>query len=50
MQASQVDGNYGDTTKAAVTKFQERNGLAQDGVVGVATWNKLQDPNAARKQ
>lgn len=50
MQASQVDGIYGETTKAAVTKFQERNGLAQDGVVGPATWAKLQDPNAARKQ
>lgn len=50
MQSSQVDGYYGDTTKAAVTKFQERNGLVQDGVVGPVTWSKLQDPNAARKQ
>lgn len=37
-----VDGSFGAETKAAVTAFQEREGLAADGIVGRNTWNRLQ--------
>ncbi|PAX59936.1 peptidoglycan-binding domain-containing protein [Brunnivagina elsteri] len=36
-----VDGKYGDTTVAAVSSFKESAGLAADGVVDTATWQKL---------
>jgi peptidoglycan hydrolase-like protein with peptidoglycan-binding domain len=32
-----VDGSYGKQTEAAVTAFQQDNGLAADGVVGPET-------------
>lgn len=32
-----VDGIYGSQTKAAVRKFQQKNGLAVDGIVGPKT-------------
>lgn len=38
---SQVTGNFGDATEAAVLKLQEVNGLEQDGKVGVKTVNLL---------
>lgn len=38
---SQVTGNFGDATEAAVLKLQEVNGLKQDGKVGVKTVNLL---------
>ncbi len=44
-----VDGIYGDKTKAAVTVFQQKSGIAQDGIVGPITWQRLFDANAARK-
>lgn len=36
-----VDGSYGPNTKAAVKKFQSRNGLTADGSAGPATTAKL---------
>ncbi len=34
-------GVFGDSTRAAVAKFQSIFNLSSDGVVGKATWNKL---------
>ncbi|MDB9528065.1 peptidoglycan-binding protein [Oscillatoria sp. CS-180] len=36
-----IDGNYEDTTEAAVQAFQTDIGITSDGVVGPATWEKL---------
>jgi len=36
-----VDGDYGARTAAAVKRFQRRNGLKADGVVGPSTWRAL---------
>ncbi len=34
-------GTFGDSTRAAVTKFQSIFGLAADGIAGKSTWYKL---------
>lgn len=36
-----VDGIFGNQTKAAVITFQREFGISQDGIVGNDTWNKL---------
>ena len=36
-----VDGVFGDTTELAVKKWQKKNNLTQDGVVGPNTWAKM---------
>lgn len=36
-----VDGIYGSQTVAAVKKFQQKNGLTADGIVGKATYEAL---------
>lgn len=36
-----TDGKFGPRTEAAVKTFQAQQGLVQDGIVGVQTWQKL---------
>ena len=36
-----VDGKFLDGTELAVKKWQKKNGLTQDGVVGAETWAKI---------
>ena len=40
-----VDGFFGETTVAAVGRFQEAAGLGKDSVVGPATWERLFPPD-----
>lgn len=41
-----VSGVYDYYTYECVRKFQKKNSLKADGVVGAITWNKLTDPGA----
>ena len=41
------DGIYGRSTRAAVKRWQKRNGLHADGVVGPATWAALRRSHRA---
>lgn len=43
LAAVSVDGNFGAATQRAVTGFQSLFGLTADGLVGRATWNKLNE-------
>ena len=36
-----IDGNFGITTKNAVTRFQNNFGISPDGIVGNSTWDSL---------
>ena len=37
-----VDGKFGNLTRNAVVRFQEKNWLSNDGIVGPATWSTLE--------
>jgi hypothetical protein len=43
-----ADGNYTDSTKLAVSKFQKSVGLEADGIAGSTTWSRLQTAEAAK--
>lgn len=36
-----IDGIYGRRTRAAVTEFQNDNGLFEDGIIGERTWGAM---------
>ena len=40
-QTVNVDGIFGNQTRAAVINFQNQTGLTADGIVGTKTWGKL---------
>lgn len=41
MNGYKDDGSFGSATENAVKRFQKDNGLAVDGVIGSASWNKI---------
>ncbi|MCA6575050.1 MAG: peptidoglycan-binding protein [Pseudanabaena sp. M57BS1SP1A06MG] len=42
-----IDGDFGVGTANAVLKFQKANGLTADGIVGKASWAKLQETSSS---
>lgn len=46
LSSSQVDGIYGQNTISAVTAFQKRNSLSQDGLAGEKTLEKIYSDDA----
>lgn len=45
-----VDGVFGDKTKAAVRSYQKKNGLKLDGIAGDETWGSLMNSTAAMEE
>jgi N-acetylmuramoyl-L-alanine amidase len=43
MASGEVDGDFGSRTENAVKEFQDEQSLANDGIVGPATWTKLEE-------
>jgi len=50
LNAKSPDGKFGPDTKAAVIKFQEKNGLEPDGIVGNQTYPKLMGSSTTTKK
>jgi hypothetical protein len=50
LNAKSPDGKFGPNTKAAVIKFQEKNGLEPDGIVGNQTYPKLMGSSTTTKK
>jgi peptidoglycan hydrolase-like protein with peptidoglycan-binding domain len=44
-----VDGLFGPKTTHAIERFQEREGLVPDGIVGPLTWTALLVSDGAKK-
>ena len=42
----ETDGVFGSNTQAAVKDYQQKNGLATDGIVGNQTWSSLDNSGA----
>jgi len=47
---SDVDGVYGSRTGAAVSEFQEDQGLFRDGIVGRQTWDAMLGSESATEE
>lgn len=45
-----VDGVFGEKTKAAVRAYQKKNGLLLDGIAGDETWGSLMNSAAAMEE
>ncbi|BAZ20313.1 hypothetical protein NIES4073_11890 [Kalymmatonema gypsitolerans NIES-4073] len=45
-----VDGNFGTKTEAAVKRFQSKNNLVVDGIVGPQTWQVLHEQAARARR
>lgn len=45
-----VDGVFGDKTRAAVRSYQQKNGLKLDGIAGDETWGSLMNSVAAMEE
>ena len=42
-----IDGSFRESTATAVSAFQNAQGLEDDGIVGLTTWQRLQEARAA---